>query len=118
MPGASGAVPWERGGGRLAYRSGSCRERELPDGVDHTQPDRDAGKIGLRREFFSLLGGFRHSCMAVAGEDQVSDASDLDFRDHRRKGYRASVSLRLRQRVLVSGGAPTPPEAPAHPCAP
>jgi hypothetical protein len=56
--------------------------------------------------------------MAVAGEDQVSDASDLDFRDHRRKGYRASVSLRLRQRVLVSGGAPTPPEAPAHPCAP
>jgi len=64
------------------YQPERCHDRELPDGVDDTQPNRHAGKIAIRREFFSSFGAFRRSLVAVAREHQVGYPPNVDFRYH------------------------------------
>ena len=57
-----------RRGRGLVYRPDWCCDRELPDCVDDPQPNRDAPKIAIRREFLGSFGAFRRGLVAVAIE--------------------------------------------------
>jgi hypothetical protein len=58
------------------------RDRELPDCVDHAQPNRHAAKIAIRRRFLGSFGAFRHCLVAEAREYQVGYPPNVDFRYH------------------------------------
>jgi hypothetical protein len=64
--------------------SGRCRVRELPNCISDPQPHRRAIVIALLGKLFRPYRTFYVSLTAIALEYQVSNAPDIDLRDHTR----------------------------------
>ena len=81
----TGALLLAIGGLAAAFGAASCCAIPMLLG-SNPAPDRHAGRIPDLPEFVSPSRAFYLGKVAVALEHQVSDAPDIDVRDHAKKG--------------------------------